>query len=517
MIKYVTEFIGTFVFLYVILQSGKFGDVFDPATGDVVSRVPFGGVEEIAAAINAATDALPNWAATPPIQRARVMFRFKALIEEHMDDIAVLVSSEHGKTLEDARIGGSPLEKSTRYVSFAEKISGESGARNEFRFFQDQNLLNSSHRDLYLNTCRNLFETYINFTEPIRIHVRECLPKDPHVSLSAYESSVRARGFDIIRGLLPSSTLTNMGIFGNGRFFETIISKLRVESLLELNQIGESAFCELSKVIPSFIRRAEKNHKYFKDFQNYGAAKKNVFNNFLTKNLITESIKVNESVSLIDYDRDAEIKLLSALLYPYSELSLTSIREKLNSLPQFERTKLIKDTIELRSHRRHKPDRGLEMVFYTFDILGDYGVYRDLQRHRMLTQERQMLSTNFGYFTPFEIEDVGLGSDYHDAMERSAHAYNVISNDFPFEAQYVVPMGYNIRWFMHINLRSLIWLTEIRSTPQGHTGYRKIAQEMFKKVEEVHPLLAKYMKYVDLDDYSLGRLNSEIRKENKKQ
>lgn len=430
-----------------------------------------------------------------------------------LENVSILAS----KTLEDARIGGSPLEKSTRYVSFAEKISGESGSSNEFRFFQDQNLLNSSHRDLYLNTCRNLFETYINFTEPIRIHVRECLPKDPHVSLSAYESSVRARGFDIIRGLLPSSTLTNMGIFGNGRFFETIISKLRVESLLELNQIGESAFCELSKVIPSFIRRAEKNHKYFKDFQNYGAAKKNVFNNFLTKNLITESIKVNESVSLIDYDRDAEIKLLSALLYPYSELSLTSIREKLNSLPQFERTKLIKNTIDLRGHRRHKPDRGLEMVFYTFDILGDYGVYRDLQRHRMLTQERQMLSTNFGYFTPFEIEDVGLGSDYHDAMERSAHAYNVISNDFPFEAQYVVPMGYNIRWFMHINLRSLIWLTEIRSTPQGHTGYRKIAQEMFKKVEEVHPLLAKYMKYVDLDDYSLGRLNSEIRKENKKQ
>ena len=430
-----------------------------------------------------------------------------------LENVSILAS----KTLEDARIGGSPLEKSTRYVSFAEKISGESGASNEFRFFQDQNLLNSSHRDLYLKTCRNLFETYINFTEPIRIHVRECMPKDPHVSLSAYESSVRARGFDIIRGLLPSSTLTNMGIFGNGRFFETLISKLRVESLLELNQIGESAFCELSKVIPSFIRRAEKNHKYFKDFQNYGAAKKNLFNNFSTKNLMTESIKVVESVSLIDYDRDAEIKLLSALLYPYSELSLTSIREKLKILPQLERTKLIENTIELRSHRRHKPDRGLEMAFYTFDILGDYGVYRDLQRHRMLTQERQMLSTNFGYFTPFEIEDVGLGPDYHEAMDRSAHAYNVISNDFPFEAQYVVPMGYNIRWFMNINLRSLIWLTEIRSTPQGHTGYRKIAQEMFKKVEEVHPLLSKYMKYIDLDDYSLGRLNSEIRKENKKQ
>ena len=283
-----------------------------------------------------------------------------------------------------------------------------------------------------------------------------------------------------------------------------------------MNQIGEFAFCELSKVIPSFIRRAENSHKYFKDFQNYDIAKKNVFHNFAKKNLITEKTKVKEFVNLIDYDEDAETKLLSALLYPYSELSFIDIKEKINNLPQFEKIKLIEKTIELRDHRRHKPARGLEMAFYTFDILGDYGVYRDLQRHRMLTQERQMLSTKFGYSTPYEIEDSGLGADYHDAMERSAYAYDFISNDFPFEAQYVVPMGYNIRWFMHINLRSLIWLTEIRSTPQGHAGYRKIAQEMFNKVEEVQPLLSKYMKFVDLDDYSLGRLSSEIRKENKK-
>jgi len=100
-------------------------------------------------------------------------------------------------------------------------------------------------------------------------------------------------------------------------------------------------------------------------------------------------------------------------------------------------------------------------------------------------------------------------------MNRSADAFEKIAKDFPNEAQYVVPMGYNIRWFVHINLRALVWLTEIRSTPQGHTGYRRIAQEMFKKVEEVQPLLAKYMKFVDLNEYSLGRLGSEQRQENK--
>ena len=142
-------------------------------------------------------------------------------------------------------------------------------------------------------------------------------------------------------------------------------------------------------------------------------------------------------------------------------------------------------------------------------------MYRDLQRHRMLTQERQPLSTHFGYNTPHEIEDAGLGNQYHDLMDSAAVAFEKIYKDFPLEAQYVVPMSYNIRWNVHINLRALIWLTEIRSTPQGHIGYRRIAQEMFRKVKEVHPSLSEYMKFVDLSEYSLGRLNAEQRQENK--
>ena len=427
-----------------------------------------------------------------------------------LENISILAT----KTVQDARIGGSPLEKSTRYVSFADKIKLTSG-KEEFRFYQEPTLLNSVHRDLYLKTCRNLFETYIRFTEPIRKHVRKQLPRDPEISKAAYERSVVARAYDIIRGLLPSATLTNMGVFGNGRFFETLITKLRAEPIKELNEIGQFSYEELTKVIPSFVRRADAEHRYFQDFRNFGQAQQELVRNFAETHLGQLKANTTESVRLIDFDPEAETKLLAALLYSHSGLPLQQIRESVSAMPDTEKIKLIEQNIDLRDHRRHKPERGLEMVFYTFDILGDYGMYRDLQRHRMLTQERQPLTTRYGYDTPDEIEDAGLGVEYHETMSRSADAFETIAKDFPHEAQYVVPMSYNIRWYVNINLRALIWLTEIRSTPQGHTGYRRIAQEMFRKVEAAQPLLAKYMKFVDLNEYSLGRLGAEQRQEDK--
>ena len=427
-----------------------------------------------------------------------------------LENISILAT----KTVQDSRIGGSPLEKSTRYVSFADKIKLTSG-KEEFRFYQEPTLLNSVHRDLYLKTCRNLFETYIRFTEPIRKHVRKQLPRDPEISQAAYERSLQARAYDIIRGLLPSATLTNMGVFGNGRFFETLITKLRAEPIKELNEIGQFSYEELTKVIPSFVRRADAEHRYFQDFRNFGQAQQELVRNFAETHLGQLKANTTESVRLIDFDPEAETKLLAALLYSHSGLPLQQIRESVSAMPDTEKIKLIEQNIDLRDHRRHKPERGLEMVFYTFDILGDYGMYRDLQRHRMLTQERQPLTTRYGFDTPDEIEDAGLAAEYHETMSRSADAFETIAKDFPHEAQYVVPMSYNIRWYVNINLRALIWLTEIRSTPQGHTGYRRIAQEMFRKVEAAQPLLAKYMKFVDLNEYSLGRLGAEQRQEDK--
>ena len=416
------------------------------------------------------------------------------------------------KVLEDARIGGSPLEKSTRYVSFSDKDSGR------YRYYRDPKLMDSDHAELYVKACDHLFDCYVRLCEPVWAHVRKLLPREEGTSEAAYERSVKARGYDLIRGLLPASTQTNMGIFGNGRFFETLIRKLHLDPLEENRDLGQAAFEELSKVIPSFIRRADRNNNRFQEFEDYTNFKNSLMQTFHSKQISDQPNPPQEmDVQLIEYDQDAEDRMLAALLFPFGHGSLQEFTEQLKNLPDSEKKRLIHEYAELRQNRRHKPGRGIEMPFYTFDIVGDYGIYRDLQRHRMLTQERQLLSTRYGFEKPEEIEEAGLGEIYDEAMFQAAEAFDQLQKDFPFEAQYVVPMGYRIRWFMKINLRSLSWMTELRSVPQGHTGYRRIAQQMYLRVRDVHPTLSELMKFVDLEEYPLGRLEAEVRQEAKKQ
>ena len=416
------------------------------------------------------------------------------------------------KVLEDARIGGSPLEKSTRYVSFSDKDSGR------YRYYRDPKLMDSDHAELYVKACDHLFDCYVRLCEPVWEHVRKLLPREEGTSEAAYERSVKARGYDLIRGLLPASTQTNMGIFGNGRFFETLIRKLHLDPLEENRDLGQAAFEELSKVIPSFIRRADRNNNRFQEFEDYTNFKNSLMQTFHSKQISDQPNPPQEmDVLLIEYDQDAEDRMLAAMLFPFGHGSLQEFTEQLKNLPDSEKKRLIHEYAELRQNRRHKPGRGIEMPFYTFDIVGDYGIYRDLQRHRMLTQERQLLSTRYGFEKPEEIEEAGLGEIYDEAMLQAAEAFDQLQKDFPFEAQYVVPMGYRIRWFMKINLRSLSWMTELRSVPQGHTGYRRIAQQMYLRVRDVHPTLSELMKFVDLKEYPLGRLEAEVRQEAKKQ
>ena len=424
-----------------------------------------------------------------------------------IEDISILAT----KQLQDARIGGSPLEKSTRYVTFGKKV------KNDYMFYKDLQILNSSHKSLYLEINRFLFDTYVSLFEPVSVHVRNWMPRETGMSEGSYNRSVRAKVFDVIRGLLPASTLTNMGIFGNGRFFEALLSKLHTNPLRELQETAGVTHGELRKVIPSFVRRAHWQHRHFQSYRNFTTKTQKLSRKIASRYLSETPIERAELVRLIDYDPEAETKLIAALLYSHSSRPLSEIRKVVARLSQAEKEQIIRESVALRENRRHKPGRELEMVFYTFDIQGDYGMYRDLHRHRTLTQERQLLSTRFGYDMPREIEAAGVANLYRDAMRRAEDAYETIAADFSIEAQYVVPLSYNIRWYMHVNLRALMWLIELRSSPQGHENYRKVAQALFLKVREVHPLLAQYVKFVDLDSYPLGRLAGESRQEEKEQ
>ena len=220
-------------------------------------------------------------------------------------------------------------------------------------------------------------------------------------------------------------------------------------------------------------------------------------------------------VKLVDYDAEGIDKILAALLFSKSKASFSAIKRLVKELSFEEKVQVFEEMSALRQNRRHKSPRALEHFEMTYEIVADFGVYRDLQRHRMLTQERQVLNCDLGYYVPDEIIGTEIEHDYREAMELAKKAYEQIASEFPEEAQYVVPIGFNVRWYFHLNLRALQWLTELRSQPQGHPTYRLVAQEMVKQLLKEKPELSSVFKYVDFDGYLLGRLGQEMRNEEK--
>ncbi len=419
------------------------------------------------------------------------------------------VSMIAAKVIEDNRIGGSPLEKSTRYIYFDQKVKGD------YLFYREPILMTSAYRDIYLSTCNLLFDTYSKLIPQLTSKIEEQMPNDPTTSKSAYNASVRAKVLDCLRGLLPAGTLTNMGLFGNGRFFEYLIHKMHCSNLVELQDIGKRTFDELSKTIPSFVRRADLSHKTHRSYADHSEAMNMEVAIVAAQNVAFSQRSMEQGVRLISYDPDALTKVAAALLFGHSDKGLDDLWSYCKELPDEELGRILDAACSSRENRRHKSPRALEHAFFTFEVLTDFGVYRDLHRHRLLTQERQLLTCDYGYFVPPEIVGMGMESDYHAAMQKAKECYDIIATELPEEAQYVVPMAFNVRWYFHINLRALQWICELRASPAGHPNYRYVAQQMAKSVCKVFPAFERFFKFVDYEGYELGRLGQEQRKAEK--
>jgi thymidylate synthase ThyX len=312
----------------------------------------------------------------------------------------------------------------------------------------------------------------------------------------------------VLRSYLPAATLTNVGMFGVGQAFEYLISKFLSHPLTEAQELAAAINGELSQLIPSFIKRAQRN-EYLSDTAALArAAAKEAPE--------APAAESGEPVALVDYDRNAEEKVIAALLYPHGRHPLQQLRQIAARMSAEDRRKILQEFFDKRRHRRDKLGRAFENVYYTFDILGNLGLYRDLHRHRILTQERQDFTTIHGYDTPPEIDEAGFKSEFDECMKRAADLYDRVYADLPNEAQYVVPFAYKIRWYIKMNLREALHMCELRTMPQGHPDYRFICQEIWRKIQSVHPALAEAGRFVDWQKYRLGRLQSEIRTEFKK-
>ena len=437
------------------------------------------------------------------------------------------ISNIAANILEDSRIGIAPLEKSTRYVRFDKKDT-----QGEYLFYKEPRILTSAYSEEYQETMRFLFGVYSNQRDSVIESVKTRLPiektefKHPRTGEpldyrqaskesdlkrwadSAYRSTVRAHACDVLRGLLPMATKTNVGFFGVGQAYEYLLTKCYSNPLTEIKNLAGGMHRELNQLIPSFVKRA-KPSSYLVETE------RNVKD--LTGHGFRESpVKGQETVHLVDYDPQAEEKILAAILFPGTHQSFSEIRAYIKGLSFDSRQDILSKYLKHRRNRRDKPGRALENVQYTFEVLCNIGSYRDLHRHRILTQERQAFTVEHGYDTPSEIVEMGIRSEFDACMDRAESLYRKMVRDLPNEAQYVVPFAYRVRWYMTVNLRELYHIVELRTMPQGHPDYRLVAQEIWKQVERVHPALAAYASFVDRNTYRLGRLQSELRTEYKK-
>jgi thymidylate synthase ThyX len=458
---------------------------------------PDSGFQHMAGSVEGADDMVAVRRAEEFYERVLVGYGDDSVAELAGAHVAVeRVSTLAAKALEDSRIGISPLEKSTRYVRF-----DRPGPDGRHLFHRGPELAHPS----YEPAADALFHVYGELIEPVTTSIRERFPIEGGETDRAWKSATRAKALDMLRGLLPAGTLTNLGLFGNGRAFEYLITKMAAHELPECQGLARDLHQELELVIPSFVKRALD--------ERYGGPAADRMAR-VRRSMASLGNKAGEpakgpSVRLIGHDPEAEGKVVAAALFEHSDVAW----EDLNADPATVLEALLGD----RANRRHRPPRALEHAQYKFEIVANFAAYRDLHRHRMLTQDRQLLGTALGYDIPPGLAELGMEARFRKAIEAAAEAHSRIAADLgPALAQYVVPLAFHVRWYFRVNLREIYHLCELRTTPQGHPDYRWVAQEMFRLVSEVHPRLARYAKFVDMGPGDeLERRRSERRLDEK--
>jgi len=405
------------------------------------------------------------------------------------------------------------LEQSTRYIAYDSRLDGR------YRYHRDPEILASALGARYISDMDRLFDSYADLVREMNDHFRGRIPKSPTDSDFIYRQAVAAKAFDAVRGVLPAASLSNVGIYGTGQAYESLLVRMRAHPLPEARTYSALMLAELRKVIPSFLKRVDLPDRG----DEVGAYSADIRERLedLAEGWFPadEPVAGVPTVDLTDFDPDAEVKLVASALYPVTNRSDREVEGRVRSMTVEERLSVLRAMVGDRSNRRHRPGRALERPSYRFDILSDYGAFRDLQRHRMMTIDWQTLSPDHGYVRPPEVDEAGAGGRFDAAMERSRELHDALVEPFPDQAPYAVALAYRVRYLMHMNAREAMHVLELRSTPQGHPSYREVAQQMHRLIGDVagHHAIAEMMSFVDhSSEADLERLDAERRAEQKR-
>lgn len=414
------------------------------------------------------------------------------------------VSNLMTKVLERGRLM-SYLEQSTRYVRYDSRL-----ANGHYRYRRDPAVLASELGARYVGEMDRMFDTYGELLGPLQAFLARRHQRPGGVSELAWRNSVRARALDSLRGLLPAGSLSNVGITGSGQAYERLVMRLRAHPLPEAREYAELLLAELRQVIPSLLGRLDRPERGGA-WVGYLTSTREATEQLAMRLCSQVPVGAGPEVALTDWDPEGENKVLAAMLYPASGQTDQQVQGLVERMSEAERQALVGAYVGERGDRRHLPGRALERTWYRFEVVSDYGAFRDLQRHRMLTMEWQPLSTDLGYTVEEDIGEAGLLASFVESLERSAELHGALVDRFPAQAAYSVALAYRIRYVIELNAREAMHLIELRSSPQGHPSYARVAQQMHRLIADRagHRRVAAMMRFVQRDRDGLGRLDAE--------
>jgi thymidylate synthase ThyX len=409
------------------------------------------------------------------------------------------VSNVLTKVLQRPRLAAY-LEQSTRYIPYDTPMPD-----GGYRYYRDPEL--GPH---YEHAMDAVFDAYSRALPRVAAWVESEFPGDDS---PARRRAIQAKALDLLRGLLPAASLSHMGIYASGQTYEQLILHLMAHPLPEARQNGQMILEAVQAIMPSFVTRVERPDRGG-EWIAYLEGRERAADRWVRRlGLDRESEPdTRPSVRLLHVDGD-EDALLAALLFEAAGVGEEDTRIRLAALSGAERTELLSDLVGVRANRRHRPGRGFEALRYRFEIVSDYGAFRDLQRHRMLTVQWQRLAPHLGAGVPDEVQAAGCGDLYRHALDVSRTEWErLVGEGREREALYALSLGYRIRYVLDLNAREAMQLIELRSGREGHPSYRAVAHEMHRLIAQVHPAVAGAMTHVDTEaEPRLERILSEMR------
>ncbi len=415
------------------------------------------------------------------------------------------VSNVLTKVLQRGRLAAY-LEQSTRYIPYDKPMPG-----GGYRYYSDDEL-----GEPYAAAIDEIFGIYSRSLERTEAWAAERWPRGDEPE-RAWQGSIRAKALDLLRGLLPAATLSHVGMFASGQAYEQLLLRLMASPLPEARAYGGLMLEQLKQVIPSFVSRVERPDRGG-EWAGYLTRRRDAAERAVARLGLDRREGADvPSVELVHVD-GTEADLLASSLFESAAASDASIRRRIEALDPIEREEMIGELVGERANRRHRPGRGWEALRYRFEIVSDYGGFRDLQRHRLLTCQWQRLGPELGAGVPEELRDAGVADDYERALEISRGEFDRLeAAGLADAAPYALCLGYRIRYVLDMNAREAMHLIELRSGREGHPTYRAVAQAMHERIADVHPAVAAAMVHVDATtEPRLERIMSEIRTHRKR-